>query len=66
MRRHKERWLPPGWTEQDFHELSRYNNEVAHGLVHTAEWKAKMADLQAKWNLWAREQAEARGDIVIG
>jgi hypothetical protein len=57
--------LPPDMTEQDFHELSSYNGEVARGLVHTPEWKAKMAVFQERWNRWAVEQAAARGDIVI-
>lgn len=53
-----KRYLPPDMSEQDFHELATYNGEVARGLVHTAEWKAKMAVFQERWNRWAIEQQE--------
>lgn len=35
--------------------LANYNTEVAHGLVHTDEWKTQMAKLQAEYNVWVRE-----------
>jgi hypothetical protein len=57
---------PPDMTAQDVHELATYNNEVNRGIVHTQEWKAKMAVLQERWNRWATREAESRGDIVLG
>jgi hypothetical protein len=35
--------------------LARYNAERARGLVHTAEWDAKMAGLQREFGAWALE-----------
>jgi hypothetical protein len=40
-------------TEAEVHMLSTYNGERLRGLVHTDEWKAKMAYLQEVWNDWA-------------
>jgi hypothetical protein len=40
----------------DFDELHRYNAEVQRGIVHTEEWRARMAPLQARWDEW-REKA---------
>jgi hypothetical protein len=31
--------------------LGAYNAEVAHGMVHTDEWRAAMVKLQCKFNL---------------
>ena len=56
--------LPPTMSEQDFHELSCYNGEVARGLVHTAEWKAKMAVLQSMWDYWAVEQQKRANQVI--
>jgi hypothetical protein len=48
-RRYQEdRWLP----------LATYNAEVSRGIVHTPEWKAKMADWQ---KLFDAEMAERYG-----
>jgi len=35
--------------------LARYNDEVAHGLVHTPEWRQQMALLQERYNAHLRE-----------
>jgi hypothetical protein len=35
----------------DVEKLARYNSEVARGIVHTDEWKAKMAAMQKTFNL---------------
>jgi hypothetical protein len=32
-----------------FSALATYNAERARGIMHTAEWDAKMADLQREW-----------------
>lgn len=43
---------------QRIHVLADYNSEVARGLVHTEEWRAKMAEEQRWYNeahlAWAR------------
>jgi hypothetical protein len=31
-------------------QLAAYNAEVARGIVHTDEWKAKMAELQRRFD----------------
>jgi hypothetical protein len=35
--------------------LARYNDEVAHGLVHTPEWQQQMALLQERYDAHLRE-----------
>lgn len=30
-------------SEYEFSDLARYNSETGRGIVHTPEWKAKMA-----------------------
>jgi len=34
-----------------FADLAQYNAEVARGIMHTPEWKAKMAQEQRRFNL---------------
>jgi hypothetical protein len=36
--------------EYRWNDLARYNSEVARGIVHTPEWKAKMADQQRQFD----------------
>lgn len=36
--------------EHRWNDLATYNGEVARGLVHTPEWKAKMAKEQELFN----------------
>lgn len=40
-------------NDRDLYTLANYNSEVERGLVHTGEWKEKMAQLQtwydAEW-----------------
>ena len=43
----------------EFHVLATYNSEVARGLVHTPEWAARMAELQARFDRWAQEHTPA-------
>lgn len=62
--RHRKLDLPPDMTEQDFHELAAYNGEVSRGLVHTAEWKAKMVVFQERWNRWVVEQQDRAGQAL--
>lgn len=45
-------WAPPF----DVRDLAIYNAEVARGIVHTPEWKAKMAAEQERFNEWQRSQ----------
>lgn len=37
-------------TMMDVNDLSLYNGEVARGLVHTEEYKKRMAALQAEYD----------------
>lgn len=39
-----------GLTEVELQRLGAYNAERARGLVHTDEWQAAMAALQARFN----------------
>ena len=36
--------------EHEINTLARYNGEVARGIVHTDEWKTKMAGYQERFN----------------
>lgn len=36
--------------EYEVDTLGRYNAEVARGIVHTEEWKTKMAGYQERFN----------------
>jgi hypothetical protein len=35
--------------QYEFADLATYNSEVARGIVHTAEWDAKMAEQQRRF-----------------
>ena len=37
-------------TRDEIDTLARYNSEVARGVLHTPEWNAKMAGLQARFD----------------
>jgi len=37
-------------TNGEINDLATYNSEVARGIVHTDEWKARMSELQTRWN----------------
>jgi hypothetical protein len=50
--------------EYRWSELATYNSERARGLVHTEEWKARMAKQQEEFNEWARTQNEAGIRVV--
>jgi len=39
-----------GLTTIEFTQLSVYNDQRSAGLMHTAEWDAKMAELQRRYN----------------
>lgn len=39
----------------EFNVLARYNAQVGQGLVHTQEWRERMAELQERFNAWAIE-----------
>lgn len=61
MRLHRrDRWEP-----YKYEDLARYNSERAHGIEHTAEWKARMAEMQAEFDTEMRERypgMEIRGE----
>ena len=38
---------------EKFHPLATYNSERARGIMHTAEWDARMAGLQREFDQWA-------------
>lgn len=46
---------------REFDVLARYNAEVVRGIVHTPEWRAKMAELQERFNEWAWSETERLG-----
>jgi hypothetical protein len=56
----------PPWepTPCRFDALATYNSEVARGVVHTAEYRAKMAALTAEFVEWQRAAASP-GTIFI-
>jgi hypothetical protein len=58
MSKRRRRWDP---MPAVFHSLSTYNSELARGLLHTPEWKEKMAELQRDFDAWTRGQWEADG-----
>ena len=49
--RHKISYPP---MDDKFKRLADYNSEVSRGIVHTAEYDAAMAELQAEFNAWIR------------
>jgi hypothetical protein len=44
-----------------FEALAEYRWEVAHGIVHTPAWEARMAELQREYDGWARRVQQAHG-----
>ena len=44
-----------------YDDLARYRAEVHRGIVHTDEWRAKMADLQSHWDAEQRAKLIADG-----
>jgi hypothetical protein len=46
-------------SSYDLNALATYNAETARGIVHTDEWRAKMAEHQRAFN------AEVFGDPVL-
>lgn len=45
-----------GKEPYEFNALAQYNAEVARGLVHTPEWKAKMANEQERFDWQSRRE----------
>ncbi len=39
-----------------FDPLATYNAERSRGIVHTPQWQAKMAALQAEFDAWISER----------
>ena len=56
------RWRSRRKRELDFRfewgALANYNAEKARGLVHSAQWRSKMAEKQAEWNAKQRAASE--------
>jgi hypothetical protein len=51
---------------QKFETLAVYNAEVARGIVHTAEWDARMAELQQEFGQWQQPSDEDRIREAMG
>ena len=43
------------------HDLATYNSEVARGIVHTDEWKARMAEQQQAFIVGQLAEADSKG-----
>ena len=59
-----------GEHDEEFHakgyfDLARYNDEVAHGIMHTEHYKARMAAIQHRFDQEQRQCAKERGMITI-
>jgi hypothetical protein len=39
-----------GLSQHEFQQLSTYNGERHRGIMHTAEWGARMAQLQRRYD----------------
>jgi len=52
----------------EYTDLANYNSEVARGIVHTPEWKARMAVEQERFNAnkVARIKAEGGEEVSPG
>lgn len=53
-----------GMTEDEFHRLARFNDEVAHGIAHTPEYDTRMRSLEIRYLERIKQRAKDRGDIV--
>jgi hypothetical protein len=51
-------------TAQDFRALADYNGEVARGILHKAEYDARMAEVQKRYDRWLAKKTEASGGIL--
>lgn len=45
---HKD--VSASWWKFEYTKLAVYNAEVARGIVHTPEWKARMLTVQKEYN----------------
>lgn len=59
MRLHRVRYEP---MPSEFSALAHYNAEVGRGIVHAAEWQARMAESQVRFDEWQRK---VYGDISV-
>jgi hypothetical protein len=57
------KWDPNNSLRID--RLGRYNAEKARGLLHNPAWVELMRQEQEAFNEWSREDAIARGCILI-
>jgi hypothetical protein len=49
----------------EFRELAAYNARVGDGIVHTAEYAARMAVLQARYKEWDENDMRMRGFVQL-
>jgi hypothetical protein len=49
-----------GLSGVELNQLGTYNAERARGIMHTAQWQAQMAILQARFNEDERARVERR------
>ena len=54
FRRKKERAWESLMTREQLEMLARYNGRVSRGIVHTAEYKERMAKLQQLFDIAAK------------
>lgn len=50
-------------TTAEVEALAAYNGEVARGIMHTPEWTARMAELQARFDAAAERYAGYHRDL---
>ena len=55
-----------GLSYADFNTLGTYNAEVARGIMHTAQWIAKMGALQRRFNDGERARTNASHEASPG
>lgn len=49
----------------EVNKLATYNSETSRGIVHTEEWKARMAELQRVFDLESKLAAQYGSPIVL-
>jgi hypothetical protein len=60
-RRALRQLYPDGQMPYRFKALAEYHREVAHGVVHTVQWDARMAELQREYDEWSRRVQQVHG-----
>lgn len=49
----------------EFKELAAYNSRARDGIVHTAEYAARMAVLQERFDAWHEDQIRREGFMPL-